>query len=184
VTRKLDRQGISAAAIHSNRTQGQRERALEGFRRGNYRVLVATDIAARGIDVDGISHVINFDVPQYPEDYIHRIGRTGRAGATGDALTLVSAEEREYLRRLARYTGRECPVTAYPGGPVVPPAPAPARDPFPRKVSTARPPFPHTRPKGVKRRRPVQQVPVRKRKRTGPLGSFSSDTGGAGWSNY
>ena len=83
IVRRLERKGISSTALHSNRTQGQRHRALDGFKEGRYRVLVATDIAARGIDVDGISHVINYDIPQYAEDYIHRIGRTGRAGDTG-----------------------------------------------------------------------------------------------------
>ncbi|MBI4535177.1 MAG: DEAD/DEAH box helicase, partial [Ignavibacteriae bacterium] len=80
ICRRLERMGINAVAIHSNRTQSQRQRALDGFKRGQFRVLVATDIAARGIDVDGISHVINYDIPHYAEDYVHRIGRTGRAG--------------------------------------------------------------------------------------------------------
>src|SRR5690606_1812053 len=85
ITRKLAQQGIAAAAIHSNRTQGQRQRALAAFKDGDVQVLVATDIAARGIDVDGISHVVNYDTPNQAADYIHRIGRTGRAQATGDA---------------------------------------------------------------------------------------------------
>jgi ATP-dependent RNA helicase RhlE len=117
ITRRLARKGINAIAIHSNRTQGQRERALEGFKRGEFRVLVATDIAARGIDVTGISHVINYDVPQYAEDYIHRIGRTGRAGATGDAVTFVSREEKEPLQRIERFIGKRFTVNAYPGAP-------------------------------------------------------------------
>ena len=85
ICRQLKRAGISAVPIHSGRTQNQRQRALEDFRRGKTQVMVATDIAARGIDVEGISHVINFDVPSHAEDYVHRIGRTGRADATGDA---------------------------------------------------------------------------------------------------
>lgn len=93
ITRKLERNGVRAIAFHSDRSQNQRQRALEGFKQGHYKVLVATDIAARGIDVEGISHVINFDAPMIADDYIHRIGRTGRAGATGDALTFVSAHE-------------------------------------------------------------------------------------------
>jgi ATP-dependent RNA helicase RhlE len=114
ICRRLDRTGISSAAIHSNRSQGQRDRALDGFKRGQYRVLVATDIAARGIDVSGISHVINFDVPQFAEDYIHRIGRTGRAGASGDAITFVSHDERQYLRRIEQFTGRRYTLKSYP----------------------------------------------------------------------
>jgi ATP-dependent RNA helicase RhlE len=117
ITRRLARKGINAVAIHSNRTQGQRERALEGFKRGEFRVLVATDIAARGIDVTGISHVINYDVPQYAEDYIHRIGRTGRAGATGDAVTFVSREEKDPLHRIERFIGKHFAVDPYPGAP-------------------------------------------------------------------
>jgi ATP-dependent RNA helicase RhlE len=117
VSRKLERVGISTVAIHSNRTQAQRERALAGFRKGTFRVLVATDIAARGIDVTGISHVINYDVPQYAEDYIHRIGRTGRAGAAGDAITLVAQDEQKYLRGIEHYTGRRFSVELYQGIP-------------------------------------------------------------------
>ena len=103
VTNKLNRAGIRATAIHSNRSQSQRQSALDGFRRGNYRVLVATDIAARGIDVDGISHVVNFDTPTNPEDYIHRIGRTGRAQTTGVAMTFVSHDESDGLRGIERF---------------------------------------------------------------------------------
>ncbi len=95
--------------------EAQRERALSGFKQGKYRVLVATDIAARGIDVIGISHVINFDVPQYAEDYIHRVGRTGRAGASGDAITLVGQDEQQYLRRIEQFVGKRFPVRNYPG---------------------------------------------------------------------
>ena len=83
ISTKLERSGIKAVAIHSNRTQAQRQRALAGFKQGQYKVMVATDIAARGIDVEGISHVVNFDTPTFAEDYIHRIGRTGRASSTG-----------------------------------------------------------------------------------------------------
>jgi ATP-dependent RNA helicase RhlE len=127
ICRRLERQGINAVAIHSNRTQGQRERALDGFKSGKFRVLVATDIAARGIDVTGISHVINFDVPQYAEDYIHRIGRTGRAGATGDAITFVSNEERQYVKRIEHFTGKRFSVQAYPGAPTQMPEAAAVR---------------------------------------------------------
>ncbi|MBI3711135.1 MAG: DEAD/DEAH box helicase [Proteobacteria bacterium] len=98
VVRHLDGAGIESAAIHGNKSQNQRERALAGFRSGQTRVLVATDIAARGIDVDGVTHVINFDLPNIPESYVHRIGRTARAGAAGIAISFCDAEERAYLR--------------------------------------------------------------------------------------
>ncbi len=107
INRRLERAGIVSVAIHSGRTQSQREKALEGFKRGRYQVMVATNIAARGIDVTGISHVVNFDVPAIAEDYIHRIGRTGRAEATGDAITFVSRDETRQLRQIERFTGKE-----------------------------------------------------------------------------
>jgi ATP-dependent RNA helicase RhlE len=112
---KLDRNGIKAIAIHSNRTQAQRQRALAGFKQGQYKVMVATDIAARGIDVEGISHVVNFDTPTFAEDYIHRIGRTGRASATGDAITFVSNQELKYLKSIERYTDKRFELKRYPG---------------------------------------------------------------------
>ena len=115
ISQKLERNGFSSIAIHSNRTQPQRMRALEGFKKGKYRVLVATDIAARGIDVDGISHVINYDIPRDAEDYVHRIGRTGRAGANGDAVTFVTGEDRDALRRIEKFTQNRFRVEAYPG---------------------------------------------------------------------
>jgi len=107
ISRRLTRAGILAVSIHSNRTQNQRQQALDGFRSGKYHVMVATDIAARGIDVEGISHVINYDVPTHAEDYVHRIGRTGRAAATGDAITFVSSEEQKYLREVGKFIGRK-----------------------------------------------------------------------------
>ncbi len=107
ICRKLKNIKISAAAIHSDRTQNQRMRALEGFKSGKFQVMVATDIAARGINVEGISHVINYDVPKFPEDYVHRIGRTGRAEATGDAITFVSEDEVQYLKNIERFIGRK-----------------------------------------------------------------------------
>ncbi|QSR85424.1 DEAD/DEAH box helicase [Methylacidimicrobium sp. B4] len=109
LARQLERSGVKTATLHSNRSQSQRMRALRDFKAGAARVLVATDIAARGIDVDGISHVINFDLPQNPEDYVHRIGRTGRAQAIGDAISFVSPEERGPLRSLERFLGRGIP---------------------------------------------------------------------------
>jgi len=102
----LLKHGISCARIHGNRSQNQRTEALAGFKRGEYRVLVATDIAARGIDVEALSHVVNFDVPNVAEDYIHRVGRTARAEATGDAFTFVSPEEEGDLRAIERALGK------------------------------------------------------------------------------
>jgi ATP-dependent RNA helicase RhlE len=105
IHRKLAQAGIVSMTLHSGRSQSQRQRALDGFKDGKYQVLVATDIAARGIDVRGISHVVNYDVPLYARDYIHRIGRTGRAAATGDAITLVAPDERQYLRKIEQFIG-------------------------------------------------------------------------------
>jgi ATP-dependent RNA helicase RhlE len=109
LARELGRKHIAAAAIHSNLDQTQRQRALDGFKRGAYRILVATDIAARGIDIDNVSHVINYDVPTHPEDYVHRIGRTGRASATGEALTFCSPEEQRYLKNIEKLIGKTIP---------------------------------------------------------------------------
>jgi ATP-dependent RNA helicase RhlE len=99
----------SVAVLHSNRSQNERLEALEGFRNGRYEVMVATDIASRGIDVAGVSHVINYDVPQHPEDYVHRIGRTGRAQAVGDAFTLMTAEEGPDVSAIERFIGQAIP---------------------------------------------------------------------------
>jgi ATP-dependent RNA helicase RhlE len=112
----LERSGIQSAAIHGNKSQGQRERALEGFRRGTTRVLVATDVAARGIDVDGISHVFNFDLPNVAESYVHRIGRTGRAGAAGSAVSLCDPiVERSLLLDIERLIRQRLVVVAEDG---------------------------------------------------------------------
>ena len=102
----LEQAGLSSQAIHGNKSQGQRERALAAFRDGGCKVLVATDIAARGIDVDGITHVINFELPNIPESYVHRIGRTARAGASGVAISFCDATERAYLRDIEKLIGR------------------------------------------------------------------------------
>jgi ATP-dependent RNA helicase RhlE len=107
--RQLKALGHRVGVIHGDRSQGQRERALGDFKRGRIEVLVATDIAARGIDVDDITHVVNFDVPRAPEDYVHRIGRTGRMHAAGDAVTLVSPEEDKEAREIERFLGRRIP---------------------------------------------------------------------------
>jgi ATP-dependent RNA helicase RhlE len=101
----LSGMGIRTAALHADRTQQQRMAAVEGFRTGDYPVLVATDVAARGLDIDGIAHVVNFEVPDTPEAYVHRVGRTGRAETTGNALTLVAPEEVRALRALEKAVG-------------------------------------------------------------------------------
>jgi ATP-dependent RNA helicase RhlE len=110
VARQLNRAGIAADSIHGDKSQSARQRALADFKSSRTGVLVATDIAARGIDVEGISHVLNFDLPREPELYVHRIGRTGRAGATGVAVSLCDDGEREHLRAIERFTGRAVPV--------------------------------------------------------------------------
>jgi ATP-dependent RNA helicase RhlE len=104
VADQLERGGVSAAAIHGNKSQNARQRALGDFKQGTVRVLVATDIAARGVDIDGVTHVINFELPNEPESYVHRIGRTARAGASGVALSFCDAEERGLLRDIERLT--------------------------------------------------------------------------------
>jgi ATP-dependent RNA helicase RhlE len=109
VCRHLERNRIRGAAIHSNRTQAQRQRALDGFKDGTYRVLVATDIVARGIDVDKISHVINYDLPSVAQDYVHRIGRTARAGNTGTAISFLAAEQAGELREIEVMLGEPLP---------------------------------------------------------------------------
>ncbi len=115
LVRQLERAGLPATAMHADKTQSQRTRALEGFREGKIRVLVATDIAQRGLDISGISHVINYDVPQQPEDYVHRIGRTGRALQTGDAYTFMSADEIAMVRTIERLIGQPIPRISVPG---------------------------------------------------------------------
>ncbi len=107
VTRRLAHHGIDAAELHSNLSQSERRQALEGFKNAEHRVLIATDIAARGLDIDGISHVVNYDVPRNAEDYIHRIGRTGRAQATGDAVTFVAFDEEEFMDRIEKHIGNK-----------------------------------------------------------------------------
>ena len=114
LTEFLVRSGVNAERIHGNRSQGQRTAALAGFKSGRYPVLVATDIAARGIDVEELGHVVNFDVPQAPEDYIHRVGRTGRAEATGDAFTFVAPQEEREWRAIERAIGRSLPRVTLP----------------------------------------------------------------------
>jgi ATP-dependent RNA helicase RhlE len=109
VATTLKRANHAVCVLHSNRTQKEREQALQGFREGKYEVLVATDIAARGLDIADVSHVVNYDVPQHPEDYIHRIGRTGRAEATGDAYTIMIAEDAPHVFAIERFISQQIP---------------------------------------------------------------------------
>jgi ATP-dependent RNA helicase RhlE len=111
VVRGLQKAGHTAEAIHGNKSQNQRERVLAAFRNGKLRTLIATDIAARGIDVDGVSHVVNYDLPNIPESYVHRIGRTARAGAEGVAISFCDHEERSYLRDIERLIRMTIPAT-------------------------------------------------------------------------
>jgi ATP-dependent RNA helicase RhlE len=129
LARQLVQRGVSAGVIHGNRSQSQRVRALEGFRLGSHRVLVATDIAARGVDVKDVSHVVNFDVPHEPETYIHRVGRTARAQQRGDAYTLVSPEEESDFARIERLIGMKVNRANVPGFRYEVPRPAHAATP-------------------------------------------------------
>ncbi|HKN64999.1 MAG TPA: DEAD/DEAH box helicase [Gemmatimonadaceae bacterium] len=115
VVRHLEREGIPAAAMHADKSQPQRTRALDDFKSGRVRVLVATDIAQRGLDISGITHVINYDVPQQAEDYVHRIGRTGRAASEGDAFTFMAPDEISMVRTIERIIGQEIPRISVPG---------------------------------------------------------------------
>jgi ATP-dependent RNA helicase RhlE len=115
VARHLEDAGITATAMHADKTQPQRVRALEDFKSGKVRVLIATDIAQRGLDISGITHVINYDVPQQAEDYVHRIGRTGRAAKEGDAFTFMAPDEIAMVRTIERVIGQEIPRISVPG---------------------------------------------------------------------
>ncbi len=134
IARKLKAAKHSVAVLHANRSQNQRIEALAGFKSGKYEIMVATDIAARGIDVAGVSHVINYDVPENPEDYVHRIGRTGRAQAVGDAFTLVTPENADDIRAIQRFIGQRIPELRLEG--------------FPYQPLAARPPAPDGGPRG------------------------------------
>src|SRR5204862_7850887 len=134
IAKELFRAKISADAIHGNKTQSARQNALNNFKSGKIRVLVATDIAARGIDIDDLSHVINFELPNIPETYVHRIGRTGRAGASGIAYSFCDTEEREFLRDIHKLIAKNIPVVLdHPyhseGGAFVPKKPVQGRRP-------------------------------------------------------
>jgi ATP-dependent RNA helicase RhlE len=142
LSKRLSQEGVKSAAIHGDRSQNQRNQALKGFQDGQYRVLVATDVAARGIHVEGISHVVNYDLPQVPEDFIHRVGRTGRAGARGTASTFATRAERADVAHIERVLttrlirqplSNDIPREPRAGAPViVMPSPAPARRQRPR----------------------------------------------------
>ncbi len=136
IARRLKAANHSVAVLHANRSQNQRLEALAGFKSGKYEIMVATDIAARGIDVAGVTHVINYDVPENPEDYVHRIGRTGRAQAVGDAYTLVTPENAGDVRDIERFIGQKIPELKLEG--------------FPYKAMSHRPQQPpaHNKPKG------------------------------------
>jgi superfamily II DNA/RNA helicase len=140
LVRGLGKAGISAEAIHGNKSQNQRERVLTAFRRGRVRILVATDIAARGIDVDGISHVVNYDLPNEPESYVHRIGRTARAGASGTAISLCDADEMPYLRSIEKLIRMSLSATNHQSSPA-------------RTAQSATPAEHRRRPKGQNRHR-------------------------------
>jgi len=124
LTKKMISSGITAAAIHGNKSQGARTKALAGFKNNSIRVMVATDIAARGLDIPLLPHVVNFELPNISEDYVHRIGRTGRAGASGEALSLVCGEERGYLRDIEKLVGLRIPVEIIEGFEPDPSAPS------------------------------------------------------------
>ena len=151
--------GFTVAELHSNRTPSQRATAMDGFRRGNFQVMVATNIAARGLDVNHITHVISTDVPDVPEDYVHRIGRTGRAGATGDAFILVARDEEESLARIERQVGQRLPRVTLPEFDytlAAPPKPPGAANAQPGRGGHGRPPgnWPPGRPPGNRGGRP------------------------------
>ncbi|MCG2788154.1 MAG: DEAD/DEAH box helicase [Anaerolineae bacterium] len=144
---KLSREGYRVTSLHSDRTQGQRQSALSGFKDGRYQIMVATDIAARGLDVDSISHVINFDIPDTADAYIHRIGRTGRAERTGDAFTLVTPDDDEMVRELEKIMQQRLPREVINGFNYNVPAPIQQIQPAPRgpKPTQHRPAATHSR---------------------------------------
>ena len=158
VVKGLDAAGIDAAAIHGNKSQGQRERALAAFRDGSSRVLVATDIAARGIDVPGVTHVVNFDLPNDTESYVHRIGRTARAGAAGKAISFCGGAERPMLRAIEKLIGQAIPVE---GGDPAPERP-PMRAPRPAQAGPRNP------GSGMRQENAPAAARRRRRRRSGP----------------
>jgi ATP-dependent RNA helicase RhlE len=162
---KLVKDGLQAAAIHGNKSQAARTRALDGFKTGKVTVLVATDIAARGLDIDQLPQVVNFELPNMPEDYVHRIGRTGRAGAAGQALSLVDQEEIKYLKAIERLTKQSIPQSPAPTGwtPSPPSPPEPRHTPARagRSQTAARPAAARTGARAPGRSAPSRSAPGR-----------------------
>ncbi len=152
VADKLEKAGISAAAIHGNKSQNARQRTLDAFRRNKIHVLVATDVAARGIDIDGVTHVINYDLPTEPESYVHRIGRTGRAEASGVAISFCTSAEREDLRAIEKLIGKKVPLA--------PNQPAPSAAPSSDESSHFRPHRPKSSQAGSRRPKSQNQRPA------------------------
>src|SRR5262245_33265518 len=166
IAEHLVKAGIGAEAIHGNKSQNARERALAGFKNGRTRVLVATDIAARGIDIDDVTHVVNFDVPEVPETYVHRIGRTARAGATGMALSFCEADERTDWQNIEKLTRQEIPIVeGHPYESKVPFSASQVRAPAPQR------PHPQSHTHG---RRDLPSAGSGKRRRRGGRGSRAS----------
>jgi ATP-dependent RNA helicase RhlE len=163
VAQTLDEAGVSALAIHGNKSQGQRERALAAFRAGKARALVATDIAARGIDIDGVTHVVNFELPEVAESYVHRIGRTARAGHEGNAISLCDGTERDLLRNIERLTRLRIFTVDRRG--VNGPAPAPV---VRKATTTPTPDRPHHAPHNDPRRPTGQPHRARQGQRSRP----------------
>jgi ATP-dependent RNA helicase RhlE len=185
VVRYLDKAGVAASAIHGNKSQPQRERALAAFRSGACRVLVATDIAARGIDVEAVTHVINFELPNVPESYVHRIGRTARAGADGIAISFCNDEERAYLRDIERLTRQKVPVAPVPAGLALEPAASPERRPAPQETRRGAPSRGRAQPAKADRNRSAEGEGAGKRRRRrkcpqGQAGQSSHGQGGQG----
>ena len=178
IVRALDKAGLPAAAIHGNKSQNQRERVLAEFRSGSVRTLVATDIAARGIDVAGVSHVVNFDLPNVPESYVHRIGRTARAGAAGVAISLCDAEERPYLKAIEALIRSSIPSTDLRGRA---PSPAAVRAAQAQSDRPARPERTRTDEPGADAARPAASRgrPVRGKPKRRPLSAEVNSTGSA-----
>ncbi|MGB0956566.1 MAG: DEAD/DEAH box helicase [Panacagrimonas sp.] len=166
--KQLNQDGISADALHGNKSQSARTRALQGFKSGSIRVLVATDIAARGLDIDQLPHVVNFELPHVPADYVHRIGRTGRAGESGIAISLVDAEERRLLKDIQRLLKRELPLLDVSGfDQYTPPKPQAIPEPCPQPSRTQKPAQnkakPRSRPKHKRRGPPKATAKARAR---------------------
>ncbi|MCC6534262.1 MAG: DEAD/DEAH box helicase [Burkholderiales bacterium] len=155
---QLTRDGIGATAIHGNKSQPQRLKALADFKQGSVRILVATDIAARGLDIDALPQVVNFELPHVPEDYVHRIGRTGRAGRSGEAISLVAPDERPQLAAIERLLGRRIPQDSGIAPLACAATPIPARQPAPARQRPATPLRPASQPREV----PGQQSPARR----------------------